>query len=164
VPEHTGALIGRRLEWNLLRAALDGLEVATQGLFQIAGEQGIGKTRLIAELCAEAERRRYLVFSGRAAEFEQDEAFGVFVDALDEFLASLDGLDLDDLVVEMAELASVFPALARVAEHPLETMPAERYRAHQAVRALLDRLSRQRPVVLTLDDLHWADGASVELV
>src|SRR5262249_52353137 len=38
------------------------------------------------------------------------------------------------------------------------------YRAFQAVRVLLDALSRRRPVVLTLDDLHWADPASVELV
>jgi DNA-binding CsgD family transcriptional regulator len=148
----------------VLEGALAGLDGRGQGVFQIAGEQGIGKTRLIAEVCAEAERRRYLVFSGRAIEFDPGEAFGVFVDAMDDYLATLDRRDLDDLVAEVAELAWVFPAFARLVEHPVGTMPAERYRAHQAVRALLDTLSRQRPVVLTLDDLHWADGASVELV
>ncbi len=162
--ESTGVLVGRRVEWDVLRAALAGLEVRGQGVFQIAGEQGIGKTRLIAELCAEAERRRYLVFSGRAAEFEHEEAFGVFVDALDDHLATVDRRELDDLVVELVELAGVFPALARVVEHPVGRLPAERYRAHQAVRMLLDALSRQRPVVVALDDLHWADDASTELV
>jgi DNA-binding CsgD family transcriptional regulator len=164
VLEHVGVLVGRRLEWGVLQAALAGLDARGQGVIQVAGEQGIGKTRLLAEVCAEAERRRYLVFSGRAIEFDPGEAFGVFVDALDDYLASLDRRDLDDLVIEVAELAWVFPALSRMVEHPGGTMPAERYRAHQAVRVLLDTLSRQRPVVLTLDDLHWADGASVELV
>ncbi len=162
--EHVGALVGRRFELGVLQGALAGLDARGQGVIQIAGEQGIGKTRLLAEVCAEAERHRYLVFSGRAIEFDPGEAFGVFVDALDDYLASLDRRDLDDLVVEVAELAWVFPALARMVEHPGGTMPAERYRAHQAVRVLLDTLSRQRPVVLTLDDLHWADEASVELV
>jgi DNA-binding NarL/FixJ family response regulator len=164
VLESTGVLVGRRVEWDVLRAALAGLEVRGQGVFQIAGEQGIGKTRLIAEVCAEAERRRYLVFSGRAAEFEHEEAFGVFVDALDDHLATVDRRDLDDLVVELVELAGVFPALARIVEHPVARLPVERYRAHQAVRMLFDALSRQRPVVLALDDLHWADDASAELV
>ena len=61
------------------------------------------------------------------------------------------------------ELASVFPALALVGG-PVATLSAERYRAFQAVRVLLDALSRRRPVVLALDDLHWADAASVELI
>jgi ATP/maltotriose-dependent transcriptional regulator MalT len=164
VPERTGVLVGRRLERDVLSAALAGLEIRGQGVFQIAGEQGIGKTRLITEVCAEAERRRFLVFSGRAAEFEHEEVFGVFVDALDDYLAAVARRDLDELVVELTELAGVFPALARVVEFPVGRLPAERYRGHHAVRALLDALSRRSPVVLALDDLHWADDASVELV
>ena len=160
----TDGLVGRRVEADALQAALAGLEKRARGVLQIAGEQGIGKTRLVAELCASAERLRYLVFSGRAAEFEQAEPFGVLVDALNDYLASLDRRELDDLDVELAELASVFPALARLVGHPAMTSPAERYRAFQAVRALLDGLSRRRPVVLALDDLHWADAASVELI
>lgn len=160
----TGVLVGRRVELDALQGALAGLETGTQGLVQIAGEQGIGKTRLIAELCALAERLRYLVFGGRSAEFEQAEPFGVLVDALDDYLSSLDRRELDDLDVELDELASVFPALARLVGDPVATLPAERYRAFHAVRVLLDALSRRRPVVLALDDLHWADTASVELI
>jgi DNA-binding CsgD family transcriptional regulator/tetratricopeptide (TPR) repeat protein len=164
VLDGTGGLVGRRVELDALQAALGGLENRAHGVVQIAGEQGIGKTRLIAELCASAERLRYLVFSGRSAEFEQAEPFGVLVDALDDYLASLDRRELDDLDVELDELASVFPALARLVGDTVATLPAERYRAFQAVRALLDALSRRRPVVLALDDLHWADAASVELI
>jgi DNA-binding CsgD family transcriptional regulator/tetratricopeptide (TPR) repeat protein len=164
VLDGTGVLVGRRVELDALQEALAGLETGTQGFVQIAGEQGIGKTRLIAELCGSAERLRYLVFGGRSAEFEQAEPFGVFVDALDDYLSSLDRRELDDLDVELDELASVFPALARLVGDPVATVPAERYRAFQAVRVLLDALGRRRPVVLALDDLHWADTASVELI
>jgi DNA-binding CsgD family transcriptional regulator len=164
VLDGSGVLVGRRVELDALQAALAGLETGAQGFVQIAGEQGIGKTRLIAELCASAERLRYLVFSGRSAEFEQAEPFGVLVDALDDYLSSLDRRELDDLDVELDELASIFPALARLVGDPIATLPAERYRAFQAVRVLLDALSRRRPVVLALDDLHWADAASVELI
>ncbi len=160
----TDGLVGRRVELDALQVALAGLERRAPSVVQIAGEQGIGKTRLVAELCASAERLRYLVFSGRAAEFEQAEPFGVLVDALDDYLASLDRRELDDLDVELAELASVFPALAQQVGGPATESPAERYRAFQVVRALLDALSRRRPVVLALDDLHWADAASVELI
>lgn len=160
----TGVLVGRRVELDALQEALAGLETGAQGFVQIAGEQGIGKTRLIAELCASAERLRYLVFGGRSAEFEQAEPFGVLVDALDDYLSSRDRRELGDLDVELDELASVFPALARLVGDPVATLPAERYRAFQAVRVLLDALSRRRPVVLALDDLHWADAASVELI
>jgi DNA-binding CsgD family transcriptional regulator len=164
VLDGTDGLVGRRVELDALQVALAGLEKRAPGVVQIAGEQGIGKTRLVAGLCASAERLRYLVFSGRAAEFEQAEPFGVLVDALDDYLASLDRRELDDLDVELDELASVFPALARQVGGPATTSPAERYRAFQAVRALLDALGRRRPVVLALDDLHWADAASVELI
>ncbi|HEX6584050.1 MAG TPA: AAA family ATPase, partial [Thermoleophilaceae bacterium] len=160
----TGLLVGRRAELHALQEALAGLETGTRGFVQIAGEQGIGKTRLVSELCDSAERLRYLVFSGRAAEFEQAEPFGVLIDALDDYLASLDRREVDDLHVELEELASVFPALARLVGGPVATLSAERHRAFQAVRVLLDALSRRRPVVLALDDLHWADAASVELI
>ena len=110
--------MGRRSEWGVLEAALGSLDAHGQGVIQVAGEQGIGKTRLLTEVCAEAERRRFLVFSGRAIEFDPGEAFGVFVDALDDYLASLSRRDVDDLVVEVGELAWVFPAMARLVEHP----------------------------------------------
>jgi DNA-binding CsgD family transcriptional regulator len=164
VLDGTGGLVGRRVELDALGAALAGLENRAQGVVQIAGEQGIGKTSLVAELCTSAERLRYFVFTGRSAEFEQAEPFGVLVDALDDYLASLDRRELDDLDVELDALASVFPALARLVGDPVATSADQRYRAFQAVRGLVGGLSRRRPVVLALDDIHWADAASVELI
>jgi hypothetical protein len=119
VPESTGDLVGRRAELDILQGALVDLETGAPRVVQIAGERGIGKTRLVAVLRAEAEWAHHLVVSGRPAEFEDGEAFGVLVDALDDYLALVDPRDLERLNLELAELAWVFPALARLAEGPL---------------------------------------------
>ena len=61
---------------------------------------------------------------------------------------------------QLPELAAVLPAVGRVPAG----LQDERYRTHRAVRALLEALAQRQPVVLVLDDLHWADDASLELV
>jgi predicted ATPase len=164
VPERPGVLVGRRAELDVLQRALTDLETGTGCVVQLAGEPGIGKTRLVVELCGEVERRHHLVLGGRAAAFEEGQVFAVLVDALDDYLASIDPRDLERMKLDFAELAWVFPALARLAERPLGALPAERYRTHLAVRGLLEALGGRRPLVLALDDVHWADAASVELI
>jgi DNA-binding CsgD family transcriptional regulator len=113
---------------------------------------------------ARAEKRGHLVLAGAASELERDLPFSLFVDALDEYLEGLEPsvLDgLDDGVI--GELAGVFPSLTSVAAGAPVSGVHERYRSHRAVRALLECLAKHRPLVLLLDDLHWADAASTEL-
>ena len=123
----------------------------------------MGKTRLLAELEALADARGQLVLSGTASELEDDLPFWVFVDALDEYVQALAPHRLDALDAEArAELPNVLPSAPR----PDGAAPPaiERYRTHRAVRALLEALAEQRPLVLLLDDLHWADSGSIELL
>lgn len=128
----------------------------------LVGGPGIGKSCLLAELRDRAETRGFTVADGRAAELERDLPFGVFVDALDERLT---GDGLAGLVGDRAtELAAVFPSLQGLSTPGTRLLAAERYRAHRAVRALLERLAGERPLLLTLDDLHWADRSSIELL
>ncbi len=63
-----------------------------------------------------------------------------------------------------AELAHVLPSLTALAGGREPALQHERYRSHRAVRALLERLAEATPLLLVLDDLHWADSASVELL
>ena len=63
-----------------------------------------------------------------------------------------------------AELAHVLPSLSALADGRAVAHQHERYRSHRAVRALLEQLAQTRPLVLVLDDFHWADPASVELL
>ena len=62
------------------------------------------------------------------------------------------------------ELAEVIPSLRRSATGARTAVADERYRAHRVVRRLLELLAAERPLVLVLDDLHWSDGASIELL
>ena len=61
----------------------------------------------------------------------------------------------------LAELATVFPALSRFAAAGATVVPHPRYRSQRAVRELLEQLASTQPVVLVLDDFHWADAASI---
>src|SRR5262245_20198421 len=158
-------LVGRADELGSLEEALDELDRSGSGAIELLGEAGIGKTRLLRELTALAELRGQLVLSGSASELERDLPFSVFVDALDEYLERLAPgrfaiLDHD----VQSELAHVFPALSALATAGDVALQHERYRSHRAVRALLEQLAETRPLVLVLDDVHWADSASIELL
>ncbi len=157
--------VGRADELDALEQVLDELDRGRSGAIELVGEPGIGKTRLLREAAARAELRGQLVLLGSASELERDLPFSVFVDALHEYLQALDPKRLailDDDV--QAELAHVFPSLSALATAGDVGLQHERYRSHRAVRALLEHLAETRPLVLVLDDFHWADSASVELL
>ena len=157
--------VGRTDELGSLEVALDELDRGHPGAIVVAGEPGIGKTRLLKELSARAEARGHLVLSGSAAELEHDLPFSVFVDALDEYVRGLDPkrlTGLDDPV--QAELAHIFPSVRAPAGGHDVALQSERYRTHRALRELLEHLAETTPLVLVLDDLHWAEFGSVELL
>jgi DNA-binding NarL/FixJ family response regulator len=158
-------LVGRADELDSLEQALDELDRGRPAVIDLVGEPGIGKTRLLCELASRAELRGYLVLAGSASEFERDLPFSVFVHALDEYVAGFDPNDLSALDDDVqAELAHVLPSLSALAGGRAVALQHERYRSHRAVRALLEHLAQTRPVALLLDDFHWADSASVELL
>ena len=161
-----GQTVGRQAELERLEKALEELAEGTLTCVVVEGEPGIGKTRLLAELRERAETRGALVLGGSAAEFERDMPFGVWVDALDAYVASRDpdrhGEDWDAELLD--ELAGVLPSLRGGGRSPDSALADERYRAHRAMRSLLERLAEPAPLVLVLDDLHWSDGASIELI
>ena len=106
-----------------------------------------------------------LVLAGSASELERDLPFSVFVDALDEYLRGLSPDRLAALDEDVrTELSQVFPSLSALGTASGVALQHERYRSHRAVRALLEELAKTRPLVLVLDDVHWADSASVELL
>jgi ATP/maltotriose-dependent transcriptional regulator MalT len=164
--EHLRALVGRARELAELDAALDQLAAGDPCFVQVVGEPGIGKSRLLAELCRRGEDRGYLVLDGRAAEFERDIPFGLIVDALNDYLGSLEPAMLRALDEDvLRELAAVFPSLpSQYRGEASGGEGAERYRLHYAVRSVLERLTSRQPMLLALDDVHWADAASVEML
>src|SRR4051812_8668790 len=153
-------LLGRRAELAAVAEALERLRQRQGAVIAFSGEGGIGKTRLLDELAAQARAAEHLVLEGRASELERDLPFGVWEDALADHAAYLGVERLERLVGEqLPELAAVLPQIGRPAG-----LQDERFRTHRAVRALLEALARQRRVVVALDDLQGADDASLELV
>ena len=131
---------------------------------QVTGEPGIGKTYLLSEFGRRADAEGWLVLSGRSAELERELPFGLVIDAFDAYLGSLDPQTFERIAPdELAELAGLFPSLRSLVEAPqAPSEPVERFRAHKAVVEMIERLAARQPVLLLLDDLHWADPASVE--
>ena len=158
-------IVGRAAELEHVEAALAALGEGGGACLAITGEPGIGKTRLLAELRDRADRQGRLVLAGAAAEFERDVPFGVWADALDAYVTAQDlprraGWD----AALTRELAEVLPSLQR----------RERRRRRGTRRRALPHPPRRPrapgrdhggpPLVLVLDDLHWCDGASIELI
>jgi DNA-binding NarL/FixJ family response regulator len=157
-------LVGRSTEVERA-ATLVGRAKSEPATAVVLGEPGIGKSTLLAEILSQADDSGALVLEGRCAEFDLDAPFGVIVDALDDYLRSLNPRLFDAFAPgDRTELARVFPSLIELAEPDSGVLPNERYRAHRAVRSLLEKLGSRGPLVLGLDDLHWADDGSQELI
>ena len=156
----TEQLVGRAAELESLDRALTELERRRPVALALMGDPGIGKTRLLSELAARADARGWLVLTGSASELEYELPFWVFVDALDEYVHGLEPRRLDSMDEDArAELAHLLPSVTDGTP-----LPPERYRTHRAMRQLLEALARSKPMVLALDDLHWADPGSIELI
>jgi hypothetical protein len=165
VGTQTDHLVGRAGELDSLARALAELDQGRSVASLLVGEPGIGKTRLLTELGARADAEGHLVLSGSASELERDLPFSLFVDALDEYVRGLEPALIAPLEDDVqTELAHVFPSLTTLAGARPAALQHERYRSHRAVRALLEQLASAQALVLLLDDLHWADPASVELL
>jgi DNA-binding NarL/FixJ family response regulator len=167
-PDHeTARLVGRSGEL----ATLVGLVRKRRGgTAAVSGEPGIGKTSLLRDFARTARGDGWLVANGRATEFERDLPFGMFAGAIDDLLPAVAPEVLAPLGRERL-LATLFaglpaPAAGAAADsrpEPAAAVDVERYRLYRAVRALLEALAQRSGLVLILDDLHWADGASLEL-
>ncbi len=158
-------LVGRAAEVEMFEHALAALGDGSAGAVEVAGEPGMGKTRILAEFAALADASGCLVLSGSASELERGLPFWVFVDALDDYVRGLDPRRLAALgEEERSELGQFLPALREAGAARGGDGADERYHTHRAVARLLELLAERKGLVLLLDDLHWADSGSIELL
>ena len=159
-------MVGREVELDAFDAVLSSLEAGESAVVVLSGEPGVGKTTLIREVLARGGSRGHQTLSARASEFETDLPFAAFTDALTDAVDSL-APEQRRLVDEeqLALLAAVFPSLRRdLVGAPRKADPDERHLVLRALQELLQLLAQERPLVLAIDDLQWADPASIDLV
>ncbi|MES5823252.1 AAA family ATPase [Streptomyces sp. RG80] len=137
-------LVSRATELELLDAVLDRTlgEHGGCSVVDLAGAAGIGKSRLLAEFCRRAQARGMTVLRGRATEYEQHIPYQPFSDALADHDVELTGQGVTDV-------------------------RGDRFGLQRSIAKLLVRIARSSPgtgLVVALDDLHWADPASLELL
>ena len=157
---------GRDEELRRLLGVYDTAAAGGGGVVTVVGEPGIGKTRLLQELAASARRRGGLVLSGRCLEGGWVPPYQAFVEAITGYVAQAGATRLRaDLGPAAGPLAQLVPAL-RERLHDLPTAAPlqpdeERLRLLDAVARFFAGLAAYGPVVLVLDDLHWADASTL---
>ena len=161
--------VGREAERAELRRLLDQSIRGQGALVMIGGEPGVGKTRLADELLLEARQRGALAWSGRCYEMEGAPPYIAFVEILESAARVIPPPALRETLGDSApEVAKLLPELRRLFPDmppPLELPPEqERHYLLNSVREFLARAARAQPLLLVLDDLHWADDATLLLL
>ena len=163
------AFVGREEVMAELRALLQDALAGRGRLALLVGEPGIGKTRTIEELCAQAGRRGVRVLVGRAYEGEGAPAYWPFVHILRDAIRDTKAPVLrEQMAAGASDIAQLVPELReRIAGLPAsEALESEhaRFRLFESLATFLRNASRARPLVVVLDDLHWADEPTLLLL
>ncbi len=162
-------LIGRAREMELLESALNATKLAEGHCVLISGEAGIGKSRLTAETSFRAQAANFTTLKGYCSEQDVSYPYGPWVDALRAFLAPLNATDVEQVLGAYAPvLISLLPELPLLLPSVLPIPPldptAEKYRLFDTLARLFASLSVAHPLLIILEDLHWSDELSLELL
>jgi class 3 adenylate cyclase len=161
-----GIFVGRESEIDRLREGVEGALAGHGGLMMLVGEPGIGKTRTAQEVATYAAVRGARVLVGRCYEVEGAPAYWPWVQAARGYIEDRDarqvaremGAGAADIARVMSELRELIPGV--VAPESLDPDQA-RFRFFDSVTTFLKNAARAQPIVLVLDDLHWADAPSL---
>jgi len=167
--EHSAPLVvGRSAELATLGAALTDADESRGRTLFVVGESGIGKSHLVSAIAEQAAQRGFTVAVGRAYPVETGIPYAVFSDALLPVLRDVEPSLLTLLTRGgTAELAQLFPAL------PIEVKASTAARGDPAevksrllwnFSQFLSRFAARRPLLVILENLQWADSASLEML
>ena len=157
--------IGRKAP---LRALLDRLNRAVSGhgsVLLLGGDAGVGKSRLIRDLKHESMERQIRTIEGRCSSTESSVPYAPFMDALRFRIAKGEG----DAVAQMLGplrtiLVPIFPQLEAGSSPTEASSEKDRERPFELIFSVLSRFASDEPMLLVLEDVHWADQTSLELL
>ena len=156
-------LVGREVDLETLEAALAGTAAGNGRVLLIAGDAGIGKTALLRSFVARARSARAAVLVGECSETGAARPFGPFVEILGSALATYPRDVVEKSLQSHArELVRFLPERSG---GPIEPSGGtERFQSHESFAMLFADLARSKPLVLAVDDVHFADPATLELL
>jgi predicted ATPase/DNA-binding CsgD family transcriptional regulator len=152
-------IVGRQTELALVDQVLNAFFAGESRIFLISGEAGIGKSRLIAELCRRAETGGAIAAVGRSVEEQGTPPFLPWIDVANRLIAALPSEQAD-------RLGSPFDML-QGAEHNASSLPLSkslRPRLFSSVASWIASCAASQPMVLAFDDLQWADSSTLHLI
>ena len=149
-PRHARSFVGRGRELSALRGLVTEVAKGAAGVALVEGPAGIGKSRLVGEMLTEARAMGFEVVYGRAEELERTRPFGVLMDALECHPASPD-----------PDRALIARLVTEGPEEGDESRPGLEFRVIELFGRALERLAADTPVVVALEDLHWADASTL---
>src|SRR3954451_2061747 len=161
-PSPTRALVGRREELAALRATFDRVvEAGTPATVTITGVAGIGKSRLIGELLDDIGDRAAVV-AGRCLPYGEGITYWPIAEIVRRLAGRPEVAAIEEIAGGDREGLTISHHVARVAGMAPGTVAVEE--AHWAVRRLLEIRAANRPLVVVLDDIHWAEPTLLALL
>ena len=161
--------VGRKEEMDTLRRHLERVARGKGSVALIGGEPGVGKTRLAEELVTEAGNRGFVAFIGHCYEMEAAQPYMPFVEILETTARTIPHDVFRELLGDSAaDLARFLPELRRI-YHDIPdpvVVPVEQERRYtfNSIARYMSRAAALSPILLILDDIHWADEATLLLL
>jgi DNA-binding CsgD family transcriptional regulator/tetratricopeptide (TPR) repeat protein len=158
-------LVGRDAEVARLRAALERAAGGQPAIVVVAGEAGVGKTRLVAELLGDAGQPAAVALTGGCLDVGEGVlAYSPMVEALRPLAGVMDSGELERVLGgARAELARLVPELGPQAGGE-QAAPLAPTRLFELLLGVLHRLAERGPVLLVVEDVHWADQSTRDLL
>ncbi len=160
--------VGREDAMARLRDALAQVTRGESALALVTGAPGIGKTRLVERFAADAERQGALVLTGHAREGEGVPALWLWAQVLRGLVDHATASETRAIAMASSELAELVPELgaagAADASMARRTPEQNRFLLFESISRALIATSQKRPIVVVLEDLHWAGSASLRLL
>jgi predicted ATPase len=165
-----GAFVGRQQEMGSLKAALEDTISGQGRLIMLVGEPGIGKTRTAEELATLARQQGAAALWGRCPEERGAPPFWPWVQIIRSYMGEREpgtlrsqlGAGAADIAHVVSEMREVLPELPPLP--PMQDPEQARFRLFDSITSFLKQASHKQPLLLVLDNLHWADPSSLRLL